>query len=126
MLTGALYQPLALGGVVAAPLRSGATWSSLIVSDCDAVPPRLVAVQVYVVEAESLDRVVGSQPVIDVMGETESVTVHVTVTSELFQPAPLGVGDTVGVMTGGDVSERIAEVEVPEPPLSSVTVTVTL
>ena len=46
IVTGALYQPFAFGGVVGAPVSVGATWSSLTVADCDAVPPRLVAVHV--------------------------------------------------------------------------------
>ena len=86
----------------------------------------LVALHVVIPAAGvSLERVVGSQPVVDETGDKESVTLHVIVTGELFQPAPLGAGATVGVITGGVVSDVTVVEREAMPPLSSVIVTET-
>ena len=56
--------------------------------------------QVYAVPAESTDSVDGSQPSRRVIGDSLSVTVQLTETSERYQPLLPSVPFTVGVTTG--------------------------
>src|SRR5581483_8769205 len=101
--------------VVGAPVNVGATWSSFTVADAEAVPPGLVALQVKVTPAVvvSVERVTGSQPVLDVSGASGSVAVNVTVAGELFHPAAFGGGSTSVAIAGGvesDSTEPVATV----------------
>ena len=73
----------------------------MIVTDSEAVPPALVAVQVRVVPVVSLVIVVGPQPDDDEIADSLSTTVHVTVTSLVYQPLFPSVPLTFGVTTGG-------------------------
>ncbi len=97
IVTGELYQPFAFGAVVGVPARFGATWSSFTVAEADADPPGLVAVHVNTVPLAdvSVEMVVGSQPVLDEIGESGSTVDQLTLVGELFQPAAFGAGDTV-------------------------------
>jgi hypothetical protein len=81
--------------------------SRLTVTDCAVVPPALVALQVKVVPAVSVDTAAGAQPVVNEIVESESLIDHDTVTSLVYQPFVPSVPVTVGVTLG---------------PLSSVTV----
>jgi hypothetical protein len=104
----ALFQPAALGAGVTVGTTTGGDVSSLTVTELVAVKPAmLVAVQVKVVPAVSAVTVLVVQPLLDVTLEPGegSVTLQLTVTGDvLFQPAPFGVGLTVGTMTGGVLS----------------------
>jgi hypothetical protein len=77
----------------------------LIVTDWLAVPPALVAVQVRVVPVVSVVIVVGPHPEVDVIDDSGSLTVQVTVTLETYQPFAPRVPLTAGVMTGGVASD---------------------
>src|SRR5690606_21270090 len=109
----------AFGTAVAMPLSStgvgvtvgssvGAVASRLIVTVSDAVPPALLAVQVSVTPSVSAVMVAASQPSSIVTADSSSVTVHVTVTSLVYQPSLPSVPVIVGVMTGGVASLRSA------------------
>src|SRR5437016_10302069 len=83
-------------------------------------PAKFVALQVITVPAVSPVSVMSLHPVLDATPETRSVTVHFTVTLVLFQPAALGKGVTVGVITGGVLSSfTVTEFE-PESPATFV------
>ena len=104
-VTSTLFHPLAFGaGVRLLKVIVGGVASRLIVTDCELVPPALVAVQVKVVPAVSVLIVVELHPVLDVMLDSGSVTLQVTVTSLVYQPFVPKVPETLGVMTGGVVS----------------------
>ena len=79
-VTGVRYQPALFGAVVAATLVDGgvaSTLSSFVVTAV--VPPELVAEQVRVVPVfGSSMRIAGSQPVVEMTGESGSVTVQWT------------------------------------------------
>ena len=80
-------------------------------------PAPLVAVQVSVVPAcgVSVFRVVVVQPVDEAIPDSGSETDQLTVTGPLFQPRPLALGVTVGIITGGVVSGRKLAAIVPVP-----------
>ena len=83
----------------------GAVASRLIVTDCEALPPALVASHVTVVPLVSLVIAVGSHPLVcSVAGDSASATVQVTVTSLRYQPFSPGVPVTPGAIAGGDRS----------------------
>lgn len=105
-VTSLLYQPAALGEVVAAALIVGAVASRLMVTDCEFVPPALVALQMRVRPAVSELMVVDSHPVVEVIVDSGSDTVQLTVTSLTYQPLLPSVPLTLGVITGGVVSVR--------------------
>jgi hypothetical protein len=85
-VTSVLFQPLVFGPGVALALTIGAVASRLIVTDCELVPPALVAVQVRVVPAVSVLIVVVLQPLVEVIADSGSVTVQLTVTLLTYQP----------------------------------------
>jgi len=88
-------------------LDTGGVLSSLIVTEAELLSPAtLVAEHVTTVPAVSVEIVVAVHPVLLAMPENAE-TAQVTVTLLLFQPAVLGVGLTVGTMTGGVVSTLI-------------------
>ena len=106
---------LAPGLAVAAPLRNtgfgetvgfktGVVASRLMVMLLEAVPPALVAWQVNVRPAVSVDTVWGPQPICVVTLDSLSTTDHVRLTVLLYQPLLPEVPLTVGVRTGGVVS----------------------
>ena len=78
--------------------------SLLIVTELEAVPPALVAVHVRVVPAVSELVVDGLQPEVEVIVDSESVTVQVTVTSPMYHPLLPSVPVTTWAITGGVVS----------------------
>ena len=79
----------------------GAVLSILIVTEFEAVPPPLVAVHVRVVPAVSDVSVVDEHPLVEVMVDCASVTIHDTVTSLTYQPFVPRVPEIEGVITGG-------------------------
>src|SRR5687767_5325946 len=89
-------------GVAVTEAMTGAVVSRLIVTLCEDVPPADVALHVKVLPFVSLATVVVLQP-FTVNGDSESVTLQETVTSDVYQP-PDSVPLTVGVMTGAVVS----------------------
>ncbi len=105
-VTFALFQPFELGRGEAAPERTGMVSSILTVTEAEPVRPAWsVAVQVIVVPAVSDTSVVVPHPEDDdVMPDSESETVQLTVTVALFHPLELGLGVSVRLMTGGVVS----------------------
>ena len=107
-VTSVLFQLFEFAAGDAEPLTVGAVASRLIVTDCDDVPPALVAEHVKVVPAVSALTVVGSQPDADEIAVSLSTTPHVTVTSLTYQPLLPSVPVTFGVMTGGLASEGAA------------------
>ena len=106
-VTLVLFQPAALAAGVRLPVMVGAVESRLRVTLWVAVPPVEVAVQVNVMLAVSDDTVVGLQPVCDVTVDCASVTVHETLMSLVYQPLLPNVPVTVGLITGGVVSEDV-------------------
>ncbi len=78
----------------------GGVASRFTVTDPDPWPPAEVAVQANAVPAESADSVDGSQPTREVIGDSVSVTVQLTETSERYQPLLPSVPVTVGATTG--------------------------
>ena len=67
------------------PVIEGAVASLFIVTEFEAVPPALVAVHVRVVPAVSVVIVEGSQPDVEVIVDSASVTVQATPTSLAYQ-----------------------------------------
>jgi hypothetical protein len=101
-VTSVLFQPLPFAaGVRLVKAIVGAVASRLMVTDWLFVPPELVAEHVNVVPLVSLETVVGVQPDDEVMLESGSVTVQLTVTLLVYQPLFPSVPETFGVMTGG-------------------------
>ena len=82
----------------------GCVWSILSVTVLEAVPPALVALHVSVEPAVSATIVVGSHPVVETIGDSGSVTFHVTETALLYQPLSPLVPDTLAVIDGAVVS----------------------
>jgi hypothetical protein len=111
-VTSPLFQPAPFGAGEREPLIVGTVASRLIVTDCELVPPALVAEQVNVVALVSDVIVVVPQPVCDETVESGSVTVQLTVTSLVYQPLFPSVPVTLGVITGGVVSVGPATVSV--------------
>jgi hypothetical protein len=104
-VTGALYQPAALGARSGVPVVTmGAVASRLIVTACCAVPPALAASQVNVTPAVSVVMVAGPQPLVFETVDPSSVTVQVSETSLVYQPLLPTAPVTVGVITGGVAS----------------------
>jgi hypothetical protein len=81
----------------------GAAVSRMIVTAWVEVPPPLVAVQMYVMPLESVSvlLVVLSQPEDELIAESGSLTVQLTVTSPVYQPLSPTFPVMLGVMTGG-------------------------
>jgi hypothetical protein len=81
------------------------------------VPPALVAQQVSVSPAVSVLIVVESQPIMEVMADSGSLTLQLTVTSLTYQSLVPRVPTMLGVMTGGvgSTTVKIAATEVAEP-----------
>ena len=104
-LTSVLFQPAPLGAGAAEPEMVGAVTSRLMVTDCVLVPPALVAEHVNVVPAVSIVTLLDPQPVLDVIVDSGSATVHETPTLLVYQPLLPSVPLTVGVMTGEVLSE---------------------
>src|SRR5687768_4630204 len=92
-----------IDGSAVADAIDGPVVSRLMVTLSLDVPPSDVAVQVKVVPVVSLETVCVSQPD-EVNADSGSATSNETVTFDVYQP-PLLVPETVGVMTGGVVSE---------------------
>src|SRR5512147_1326115 len=84
----------------------------MIVTDCEAVPPALVAVQVSVVPVVSVVMLVVPQPEVLEMVDSLSTTLQLTLTLLVYQPFVPSVPVTVGVITGGVVSETRATLTV--------------
>jgi hypothetical protein len=106
MVTSLVYQPFVPPlPAVTESIAVGTVASRLIVTDWLFVPPALVAVQVRVVPVVSVEIVVGPQPDCVEIAESGSETVHDTITSEVYQPFEPNVPDTLGVITGGVVSD---------------------
>jgi hypothetical protein len=82
----------------------GAVASRLTVTDCELLPPALVAEQVKMAPAVSLVTELLPHPVCDVIVDWASVTVQLTDTLLVYQPFVPSVPLTVGVITGGVVS----------------------
>jgi len=88
-------------------VSDGAMVSRLIVTDCDAVPPWLVAVHVSVCDTVSLEMVVVVQPVDAPIALSPSATVQLTITSLRYQPFDPRVPLTFGVIDGGVESVNV-------------------
>jgi hypothetical protein len=100
--TAWLYQVPWSGPRSGAPLTLvGAEASRLIVTEFELVPPALVAEHVNVVPEVSVLIVVLSHPVFDVIVDSLSTTVQLTVTLLVYQPLLPSVPVIVGVITGG-------------------------
>ena len=102
---------------------AGTVASRLTVTLALDVPPALVAPQVYVVACWSSVMETEEQPVLDVIADSPSVTVHVTVTFDVYQPFAPSVPTTELEMTGGVLSPAEAttftvNAKAPEKPLS--------
>ena len=95
----------------------GLVASRLTVTDCEFVPPALVAEQAYVVPDESTDNVVVPHPVDEEIVDSASETDHDTVTLDVYQPLLPTVPDTFGVTRGGVVSVTTVIVNVTGPTL---------
>jgi hypothetical protein len=95
-------------GAVVGHTTVGAVASRLIVTDSLLVPPALVAVQVSAVPVVSVLVVVKPHPVEEVIADSLSSTVQVTVTSLVYHPLLPSVPLTFGVISGGVVSEGVA------------------
>ena len=105
-----MFQPAPFGAGVTAPqVRLGGVASRLIITGTELVPPALVAVQVKVVPAVSAVTLWGRAGVyvVEVMGDSSSVTVHVTSTSLVYHPLLPRVPVILGVITGGVVSDGV-------------------
>jgi hypothetical protein len=102
-----LFQPSPFAAGEALPEIVGAVASRLIVTESVEVPPVLVAVHVNVTPVVSLvTEFVASQSTdLDVIAESGSLTLNVTVTSLLYQPLSPSVPVMVWVMTGGVASD---------------------
>src|SRR3954447_18278857 len=100
-LTAAPSSPSANVGRAMAHVTVGGTVSRLRVIDLLAVPPDDVAVHVSVWPFVSAMIVVGSQPSLESIGDSASVTLQLTDTSERYQPL-LAVPATFGLTTGGE------------------------
>ena len=87
-------------------VRVGAVASRFTVTDCVVVPPALVALQVSVVPAVSVEIVVGPQPVETRIADWASVLVQETFTLPRYQPLRPWLPVTVDLTTGGVVSVR--------------------
>ena len=103
-VTAALFQPSAFGAGVALPPIVGAVASLFMVTDWELDPPALVAAHVSVVPAVLVLIVVGTQPLEDVIADSASVTVQLTVTSLVYHPLFPRVPATFGVIIGEVVS----------------------
>ncbi len=99
-----LFQPLALGSGERLPVIVGAVASRLIVTDCELVPPALLAVQIRVTPPVSESIVVSTQPSSIVTSDSGSVTVHSTETLLTYQPLLPSVPLMVYEISGGVVS----------------------
>jgi hypothetical protein len=100
-LSGWLYQPFASAARDGDALAAGGVLSILKVLVTLVVPPSLSAVQfscIPVVFAVNVDE---SQPVVERMIDSGSVTVQFTVTLVVYQPALPSVPVITGVTTGG-------------------------
>jgi hypothetical protein len=91
----------------------GAVASRLIVTDCEALPPALLAEHVSVVPDVSALIVVGSQPLLDTISDSASATAQLTATSLVYQPFWPSVPDTAGAISGGVLSLAPLIVSVP-------------
>jgi hypothetical protein len=109
-VTSVLFQPLAFGAGEGLALAVGAVASLFMVTDCELVPPALVAEHVSVWLMVSVVIFSVPHPLEDVMVDSASVTVQLTVTSEVYHPLLPNVPDTLGVITGGVVSETTIKV----------------
>jgi hypothetical protein len=103
-VTAALFQPSVFGAGVALPPIVGAVASLFIVTDWELDPPALVAAHVSVVPAVSVLIVVGPQALEDVIEDSASVTIQLTVTSLVYHPLLPRDSATFGVITGAVVS----------------------
>src|SRR5688500_17405793 len=101
MVTSSRYQPAAFAAVVGAATTCGAVLSSLIVTFSLALPPTLLALQVNVAPAVSVDRVTVLQPLLEPIAESASLTFQPTVTSPTYQPSSPSVPLITGSITGG-------------------------
>ena len=107
---------VALTLALPSPRTNDAVWqvsvgpvaSRLTVTDFVVVPPALVALQVFVVPAVSVEIVDGAQPVEVRIADCASVTVQVTFTLERYQLFEPSVPVTVEVTFGGLVSLRLS------------------
>ena len=93
------------GEVIGSGEIEGLVVSRLTVTDWEAVPPLLVAEQVKVVPVVSDATVEAPHPVVDVTADSASATVHETDTLLVYHPLFPRVPVTVGVMTGGVLSQ---------------------
>jgi hypothetical protein len=81
-----------------------------MVTDWLDVPPALVAVQVSVVAGVSVVMDVGSQPLEELIGDSSSTTVQVTVTSLVYHPLSPSVPAIAGVIAGAVESVGVAAI----------------
>src|SRR5688572_3752799 len=84
-VTLVLFHPLALAPGVLLPVIDGAVASRLMVTDCELVPPALVAEHVNVMPVVSVVRVVKPQPVDELIEDSGSSTVHNRFTLLVYQ-----------------------------------------
>src|SRR5262245_61605979 len=122
-----LYQPAALGLVVAAALRVGLVKSMLMPETVvpALLPATSVAVPLTDWPAPSPLSVVG--PETPARPERASLALKLTVTGPLFQPKPLAAGARAPLIDGGVASIRMdRELELGLVPLLSVAVAVIL
>src|SRR5262249_47342373 len=84
--------------------NKGAMVSRLIVTDRVVVPPADDAVHVNVTPAVSVVTLLAEQPVLELMLDSASLTVHVTCPLLRYQPLLPAVPETLDGTTGGVVS----------------------
>jgi len=125
IVTAVLFQPLEFGGGYAYPSAGGVVSILRFAADTGALTLPAMSVQVPADDVRPtpwVDTVTGDeQPAIP---EVESVPLNMTVTAELFQPLPLGMGEGEALATGGVASRLMVTLcEVVPPTLVAVQVT---
>src|SRR5919204_6965806 len=99
--TARLSQPFASAARPGVALTAGGVLSSFKVLLTVVVPPSLVAEQVSVVPVVSAVSVIASQPLVERITDSGSVTDQFTVTLLVYQPFEPSVPVMTGVTTGG-------------------------
>jgi len=105
-VTSVLFQPAAFGAGLTTGVTTGGVRSIFTTTDAELVRPApSTAEHVNVVPAVSADKVAVPQPELEVMPDSGSVTLQLTVTGAVvIHPPTPAAGLTVGTMTGGVVS----------------------
>ena len=99
------YQPWAPGVPETERMAVGGVASRLMVTEFELLPPALVALQVKVAPVVSVLTLAAPQPEVEVTLESGSVTIQPTLTFPTYQPSAPAVPVTLGVMTGGVLSQ---------------------